>query len=204
MLLQSERESHTERIAEFADSPSLLIDREIMAAEATIRNVANSHSIRADDCAGRHPLLPATRTSPLGWTPIVDYAGSGVMTTLVPYGTPLAKNSGKWAAKIYDDQKTAAAVACAGRHRNTVVVGVLGLGLSIAKGLRHLHDGSIGAHSEGLGRGSVFRVCLSLAHAEMAALAQAPPAITWRVQAPMALRANAVSSENRPSIPVSR
>lgn len=41
--------------------------------------------------------------------------------------------------------------------------GGLGLGLSIAKGLVHLHDGTIGAASSGRGAGSVFRVELPLA-----------------------------------------
>lgn len=106
LLLQSERESRIQRIAEIATSTSLLIDSEIKAAEASIRNIANSQSIRTDDFAELHRLLSATRTSPLSWTLIADYAGSGMMNTLVPYGTPLAVNSGKWAATIYDGQKT--------------------------------------------------------------------------------------------------
>jgi signal transduction histidine kinase len=42
----------------------------------------------------------------LSWTLVADHAGSGVINTLVPYGTPLAKNTGKWAAAIYDAQQT--------------------------------------------------------------------------------------------------
>ncbi len=38
--------------------------------------------------------------------------------------------------------------------------GGLGIGLSLAKGLVALHGGTIQAHSEGLGRGSQFRVCV--------------------------------------------
>jgi signal transduction histidine kinase len=41
--------------------------------------------------------------------------------------------------------------------------GGLGLGLSIAKGLVQMHGGSIVAHSEGLGKGSVFTLRLPLA-----------------------------------------
>jgi signal transduction histidine kinase len=106
MLLQSERESRIQRVAEIAHSTSLLIDSEIMAAEASLRNVANSPTMRAEDFAELHRLLSATRTSPLSWTLIADYAGSGMMNTLVPYGTPLATNSGQWAAKAYDVQAT--------------------------------------------------------------------------------------------------
>jgi len=106
MLLQSERESRIQRVAEIAHSTSLLIDSEIMAAEASLRNVANSPSMQAEDFAGLHRLLSATRTSPLSWTMIANYAGSGMMNTLVPYGTPLAVKSGPWAAKAYDAQAT--------------------------------------------------------------------------------------------------
>ena len=106
MLLESERESRIQRVAEIAHSTSLLIDSEIMAAEASIRNVANSPGMQAEDFAGLHRLLSATRTSPLSWTLIADYAGSGMMNTLVPYGTPLAVKSGPWAAKVYDAQAT--------------------------------------------------------------------------------------------------
>jgi signal transduction histidine kinase len=43
--------------------------------------------------------------------------------------------------------------------------GGLGLGLSIARGLVQMHGGSITAHSEGLGKGSVFTVRLPLCEA---------------------------------------
>ena len=41
--------------------------------------------------------------------------------------------------------------------------GGLGIGLSLVRGLAHLHGGSVEAHSEGLGRGSEFIVQLPLA-----------------------------------------
>lgn len=44
-----------------------------------------------------------------------------------------------------------------------------GLGLSTARGLVHWQGGTIGAHSQGLGSGSGFRVCLPLAEADVAA-----------------------------------
>jgi PAS domain S-box-containing protein len=40
--------------------------------------------------------------------------------------------------------------------------GGLGLGLAIARSLVELHGGTIGAESEGIGRGATFRVCLPL------------------------------------------
>lgn len=106
MLLEFERASRIHSIEETARSTSLLIDSEIAIAEASINNIANSQDIATDNFERLHRLLSATRKSPLSWTLIADYDGNGLMNTLVPYGTPLAKKSGDWAAKVYDARKT--------------------------------------------------------------------------------------------------
>jgi signal transduction histidine kinase len=106
MLLQFEREARLRGIQEVANSTSMLVDSEIAIAEATIRTIANSEDIRLEHFERLHQLLSATRRSPLSWTLIADYEGNGLMNTLVPYGTPLARHSGDWAAKVYDGQQT--------------------------------------------------------------------------------------------------
>jgi signal transduction histidine kinase len=106
MLLRFEQESRIAAIAEIAKSTSLMIDGEIAAAEASLNTIAHSEDIRTDNFERLYALLSATRTSPLSWTMIADYEGNGLINTLVPYGTPLARNSGKWAALAYDKQKT--------------------------------------------------------------------------------------------------
>jgi signal transduction histidine kinase len=106
MLLEFERASRIHSIEETARSTSLLIDSEIAIAEASINNIANSQDVATDNFGRLHRLLSATRKSPLSWTLIADYEGNGLMNTLVPYGTPLARHSGTWAAKVYDGQKT--------------------------------------------------------------------------------------------------
>jgi CheY-like chemotaxis protein len=44
--------------------------------------------------------------------------------------------------------------------------GGLGLGLALVKGLAELHDGDVGAHSDGINKGSVFTVRLPIMEAE--------------------------------------
>jgi signal transduction histidine kinase len=106
MLLRFERESRFHAIGEVARSTSMLIDSEIAIAEASINNIANSQDVAADNFERLHRLLSATRKSPLTWTLIADADGNGLMNTLVPYGTPLARKSGSWAANVYDSQQT--------------------------------------------------------------------------------------------------
>jgi signal transduction histidine kinase len=106
MLLRFEQESRFRSIEEIAKSTSLMIDGEIAAAEASVTTIAHSHDLGTDNFERLYTLLSATRTSPLSWTLIADYEGNGLLNTLMPYGTPLARRSGKWAAIAYDKQKS--------------------------------------------------------------------------------------------------
>jgi signal transduction histidine kinase len=124
MLLRFERESRFHALEEVARSTSLLIDSEIAIAEASITNIANSQDIASDNFERLHRLLSATRKSPLSWTLIADYDGTGLMNTLVPYGTPLAIKSGAWAAKVYDSQQTQVSGYFLGRTSKRGVVSV--------------------------------------------------------------------------------
>lgn len=106
MLLRFERETRLHGIMEVARSTSLLLDGEIAIAEASLSNIAHSQDIADDQFARLYRLLSATRKSPLSWTMVADYEGNGLINTYVPYGTPLARQSGDWAARVYDAQRT--------------------------------------------------------------------------------------------------
>jgi PAS domain S-box-containing protein len=53
--------------------------------------------------------------------------------------------------------------------------GGLGIGLTVARAMVEMHGGSVAAHSEGVGRGSEFVVCLPLFEAQAPAQLQPPP-----------------------------
>jgi PAS domain S-box-containing protein len=69
--------------------------------------------------------------------------------------------------------------------------GGLGIGLSLARSLVHLHGGSVEARSEGLGKGSEFIVRLPLGRPPESAAAPAPAAPAAPVPAPVAAAAAA-------------
>lgn len=101
MLLDWERESRLRGVREMARATAFQIDREIAAAEASLRSVAHSEGMRQRDYARLHRWTSSTNgANPQSWTVLYDSAGRTLFSTQAPLGTPLAIQPGGWASRI--------------------------------------------------------------------------------------------------------
>ncbi|WP_371766347.1 ATP-binding protein [Massilia sp.] len=106
MLLDWERESRIRSVESNARATALLVDREVAAAQAALRVLGNSDAMRRGDFAEIHREAAAMNAStPWTWTLLIDYDGSPLMNTLVPYGTRLPGHAGPWVAQAWDSQR---------------------------------------------------------------------------------------------------
>ena len=107
MLLDWERESRLRGVREMARATAFQIDREIAAAEASLRSMANSESMRQRDYARLHrwsSSLNAGNTAT--WTVLSDRDGRTLFTTLGPYDAQQAGQPGAWARQLRRDSGT--------------------------------------------------------------------------------------------------
>jgi signal transduction histidine kinase len=105
---------------------TLLVDREVAAAQAALRPHANSEALRRGDFAEVHRETTAMNADmPWTWTLLIDRDGSPVLNTLVPYGTHLPGKLGSWVARIGSGRR---------RHADgaTAVIEVSDTGIGIA------------------------------------------------------------------------
>jgi signal transduction histidine kinase len=101
MLLEWERGSRISSVREMARAKSFQIDREIAAAEASLRGMAQSDSLRNGDYARMHRWASAINSGhPWSWTVLADQDGRALFNTLVPFGAPLSAAPGKWADSV--------------------------------------------------------------------------------------------------------
>jgi signal transduction histidine kinase len=107
MLLDWERQSRIRAVQEISRNTALAIDRDIAVAEALLRGVVNSESLRDGDFARLHREISAMNgATPWARTLLIGYDGKPLFNTLVPYGTPLPGRAGPWVARAYDTQTT--------------------------------------------------------------------------------------------------
>ena len=121
------------------DDPSLL-GKPVLVGGATRRGVvaAASYEAREFGCRSAMPMAEALRRCP--------------HAVVVP---PRGERYGEVSAAVFEVFSQVEDVM----DRS---MGGLGLGLSVARRLGEMHDGTIAAHSDGPGRGSVFTVTLPL------------------------------------------
>ncbi|MEH6434448.1 sensor histidine kinase [Massilia sp. DD77] len=107
MLLDWERESRIGSVKEMARATAFQIDREIAAAESSLRGIAHSESLRSSDYERLHRWATSINEGSLwSWTMLADQRGRGLFNTLVPYGTPLPAKAGAWAAHVTPERGT--------------------------------------------------------------------------------------------------
>jgi signal transduction histidine kinase len=106
MLLDAERSARIRSVESTARATALLVDREIAAAQAALRTLANSRALRDSDFAEVHREATAMNAAtPWTWTVLIAYDGSALLNTLVPYGTHLPGRAGPWVAAAWDTQQ---------------------------------------------------------------------------------------------------
>jgi len=106
MLLDWERESRIRSVESNARATALLVDREVAAARAALRALGHSDAMRRGDFAEIHRAATAMNAAtPRTWTLLIDYDGSPLLNTLVPYGTRLPGHAGPWVAQAWDSQQ---------------------------------------------------------------------------------------------------
>jgi signal transduction histidine kinase len=106
MLLEAERSARIRSVESTARATALLVDREVAAAQAALRALANSRALRDGDFAEVHREATAMNAAtPWTWTVLIAYDGSALLNTLAPYGTHLPGRAGPWVAKAWDTQQ---------------------------------------------------------------------------------------------------
>ncbi len=106
MLLDAERSARIRSVQSTARVTALLVDREVAAAQAALRALANSRALRDGDFAEVHREATAMNAAtPWTWTVLIAYDGGALLNTLVPYGTHLPGRAGPWVAEAWDTQQ---------------------------------------------------------------------------------------------------
>ncbi|MEM8513553.1 signal transduction histidine kinase [Massilia sp. MP_M2] len=101
MLLDWERDSRLRSVREMARATAFQIDREIAAAEASLRSVAYSDWMRQRDYANlQRWTLSTNEDNEQSWTVLYDSSGRELFTTQAPIGTKLLSKTRDWASQV--------------------------------------------------------------------------------------------------------
>lgn len=101
MLLDWERDSRLRSVREMARATAFQIDREIAAAEASLRSVAYSEWMRQHDYARLHSWTSSTNNgNAQSWTVLYDSSGRELFTTQAPMGTKMLSQTRDWSNQV--------------------------------------------------------------------------------------------------------
>jgi len=101
MLLDWERDSRLRSVREMARATAFQIDREIAAAEASLRSIAYSEWMRQHDYARLHSWTSSTNDgSAQSWTVLYDSSGRELFTTQAPMGTKMLSQTRDWSNQV--------------------------------------------------------------------------------------------------------
>jgi signal transduction histidine kinase len=89
LLLDSGRASALRGIDETARATALMVDRELLAAEAALHALATSPSLAAGDMRRFHEQAVAAGRGPNSWTVLLAADGRQLVNTVRPFGDPL-------------------------------------------------------------------------------------------------------------------
>ena len=101
MLLDWERDSRLRSVREMARATAFQIDREIAAAEASLRSIAYSEWMRQHDYARLHSWTSSTNNgNAQSWTVLYDSSGRELFTTQAPMGTKMLSQTRDWSNQV--------------------------------------------------------------------------------------------------------
>jgi signal transduction histidine kinase/CheY-like chemotaxis protein len=89
MLLKSEREAAMRGVRETARTSLVSIDRELTNAQSAVRMLATSHYLNSGDLANVYAQLRFADKAGTTWTALFDESGRQLLSTAVPFGTPM-------------------------------------------------------------------------------------------------------------------
>ena len=89
MLLKSERDAALKGVRETARISQVSVDRELTNSASAVRMLANSPYLASGDLAGFYQQAQYADRSGTTWTVLIDDRGQQLLSTAVPFGTPL-------------------------------------------------------------------------------------------------------------------
>jgi len=103
MLLKAEREAALKGVREIARTALVSVDRELTNTESAVRMLATSNHLARGDFAQFYDKARYADKVGATWTALLDERGKVLLSTSVPYGTPMPQTSvGERIAKVLD------------------------------------------------------------------------------------------------------